>query len=209
MTASVDAFSTLLPKLEESIRRIVREELEAVHVGCPGVILAYDPVQRRAEVQPHSPLVYLDHETGERAEIAMPPIANVPVHFGGGGGFESVHHVEAGDPCWVKFSHSSLEDWLSNGQAGAADESPRFSPSDAVAEVGLHHFGSPGEPVAAGVWRIGAKDGPQIIFDRNRIAIDLRALNQITIAAGAQVRIDSDGDVYIQGRWVDPLGGDI
>lgn len=192
-------------KLEQTVRRIVAEVLEEeVWTACPGTILSYDPATRKASVQPKGKLRYLDQETGKVVEEVLAVIENVPVHFGGGGDFEWVWDLTPPEPCWLKFSKTSLENWLSTGDDGPAGQVPPFQLSDAVAEVGLRTLGDPGNPCPPKTMRLGAKDGPQIIWDLIAQKLTFSSINEIDVLAALLVRIKSDGDVFIQDRRVDP-----
>ena len=196
------------PGIEHVIRRIVREELEGVWTHCPGEITEYDPATKRATVQVKGRLKYRDPQTGEMVEEEIAPITNVPVHFPGGGLGEFVWDIEPPESCWLKFSKLDLDEWLSTGDGGPASEAPPFDLSNAVAEVGLRHFGAPGDPVPTKTIRLGAKDGPQIVFDMANLVLRIASINELVLQA-LRIRIIGE-DVYIGDRLVDQLNtGDI
>lgn len=206
MTASWENTS---PGFLDAVRRIVREELEAIETSRTGKIVTYDPETRSATVQPNGKNRYRDPETGDLVVEDLPPITNVPVQFEGGGLFESVFDIPEGIPCKLDFTKHSLEDLASTGVEGVEpSEAPPFQLSDCIAKVGLHDFASAGIPCPKGVMRIGAKDGPQILFDTTTNTLSLRAVNLIEMLSEVRVRIDGI-DVYINDRRVDLSTSDI
>jgi hypothetical protein len=198
----------VIQNLKTSIHTMVESRLATLNTGCPGIITAYDPATRLASVQPAVKVQY-EGEDGETVEEALPVLVNVPVHFPGGRGWDFVWHLTPPETCWIKFSQSSIDQWLEDGKLSPSTAARRFSLSDAVAEVGIRDKGHPGTPCPADSARLGSADGPQITFDQGTLTLTLASINEVRILGGARVRIASEGDIYIHDRWVDPLGGDI
>lgn len=194
--------------LRTSIDKKIEERLATLNTGCPGIIQSYDPATRLAQVQPAVKVQY-EGEDGETVEESLPLLVNVPVHFPGGNGWEMVWDLTPPESCWLKFSQSSIDQWLEDGKLSPSTAARRFSLSDAVAEVGLRDKSHVGVACPAKSMRIGSVNGPQVTFNDKDLVITVGSINEARMVGGARVRIESDGDVYIQGRWVDPLGGDI
>jgi hypothetical protein len=187
----------------QTIDLVIEERLADVNTGGPGKILKYDAAKQRATVQPQFKIRY----RGEDDEViteSLPPIDDVPVHFAGNELFGFVFDVQPGQNCWLKWSQHSLDDWLTNGEEAPASEARRFHFSDAVAEMGIRDFGHPRFEVPKLTMRIGAEDGPQIRISLVDHSIEIAAVNEVRIAGEGAVRIESTGDVTIQGRRVDP-----
>lgn len=197
------------PGFLDAVRRIVREELEAIETSRTGTIVSYDPETRSATVQPNGKTRYRDAETGEMVDEALPPITNVPVRFDGGGPWESVFDVVPNMQCELSFIKHSLEEVASTGIDGPSDpEAPPFQLSDCIAKVGMHHFAAAGVPCPKGVWRIGAKDGPQIIIDTITQTLSFRSVNVIELLAELRIIIDAP-DSFINRRRVALHQGDL
>ncbi len=195
---------SLLHTLEDWLENWLRGD----EVGCPGVIVAYDPTTQKADVQPMIQRRSYD-EDGTPRDSRLPVIPSVPVQFLGSSKFEGIWDLEYGDQVWLKFSRSSLDEWLSSGAEAGGRDLRRGSLADCVAEAGLRSFGQARTPCPAKTMRFGAVDGPQIVWDLNNLSLTLSAFNEVRVLGQTKVRIESDGDVFIQDRWVDPLGGDI
>ncbi len=76
-----------------------------------------------------------------------------------------------------------------------------------MAEVGLHHFAAAGLPCPKHSWRIGAKDGPQIIFSLDDQKLSIRCINAIEITSGVSIVIKALR-LFLNDRWVDPVTQD-
>jgi hypothetical protein len=173
-----------------------------------GVVVAYDPATQKADVQP---MVQRRRyvENGSFLDDRLPVIPSVPVEFGGSGKWDLIHDLEVGDRVTLHCFQDSLDAWLSSGDEAPGSDLKRGALADCTATPGGRDFGHPRIPCPKGVMRIGAVDGPQIVFDLTTLSVTLAAFNEIKILGQARVDIRSEGDVYIQGRWVDPLGGAI
>lgn len=203
---------------EQKVRELVEQALEDVHTGCPGIVQSYDRTKRLATVVPAVKARRRD-ETGKAIDEALPPIVNVPVQFPGSRLYSLVWDVRPGEDCWLKFSKYSLEDWLSQGAPPATGSQP-LAPTDQAADSRLFHLsdavaemvrppGVAGQVCPENTMRLGADDGPLIEVDLTTLTLKATSINEVQVQGGARVRINSPGDVYIQDRWVDPLGGDI
>lgn len=197
---------TILRTLVEWLRRWLQQRL---NTQFPGVVMAYDPVKQRADVQP---LIKRRRrgEDDEPIDERLPVIPSVPILFPGNSKFEDIWDVEVGDRVWVECSQDSLDDYLQDGNEAPARDLPRYAIHDAVITGFLRDFGHARVPCPKGMRRWGAVDGPQIEVDLNTMKLTARSINEVAVIGDTRVDIRSpSGDVYVQGRWVDPLGGDI
>jgi hypothetical protein len=200
--------------LEQKVVELVEAALEEVNTGFPGIVQSYDRTTRLATVVPAVKARRRD-EADKVVDEALPPIVNVPVHFPGSRLWSFVWDVKPGEDCWLKFSKYSLEDWLSQGappatgsQVVGASDARLFHLSDAVAEM-VKPPGSRGQPCPADRMRLGADDGPLIEFDLANLVLTVGSINEVRVLGKALVRIESAGDVFVQKRRVNPLGGEI
>jgi len=177
---------------------------DSVNTGFPGIIMAYDPVTQKADVQ-CAIKRRRTFETGDLGDARVDLIPSVAVHFPGSAKFEMIWDLEVGDRVWVKCSQDDLDSWLSDGQESPGSSLRRHALKDAVIEPGLRDFGNARLPCPKGTMRIGAVDGPQILFSLTDLVLTVSCFNEVRILGQTKVDIRSDGDVFIQGRWVDPL----
>lgn len=199
---------------EQKIRELIDEALAEVNTGFPGIVTAYDRVTRLATVIPAVKVRRRD-ESDAAIDEQLPAIVHVPVQFPGSRLFSFVWDVKPGEDCWLKFSKYSLEDWLSQGappatgsQVVGASDARLFHLSDAVAEM-VRPPGSAGQACPADTMRLGADDGPMVEINLTTLVARISSLNEVQVLGGALVRIESRGDVFLQGRRVNPLGGEI
>lgn len=84
--------------VEQMVRRLV-------HTSAPGIVRAYDPVTKRAEVQPALRMLFTD----DREPVDRPPIVDVPVRQPATGGWLHHHAVDAGDVVLLLFTQRGIE----------------------------------------------------------------------------------------------------
>lgn len=125
--------------LVDVLEAYVKAGTAKLHMGCPGVVRAYDFAACRAEVQP----VLRGRRDGAEP-FRYPPIANVPVLWPQGGGMSMVGTLEPGDFVWLLFGDRSLDEWLAVGGDDVVPQSARrFAVTDAVALPGISPFAAP------------------------------------------------------------------
>lgn len=78
----------------------------------PAVVLAYDRVANRAQVQPLIPMLATSGNS-----VARAPIASVPVLALGGGGFFVNFPLAAGDVGWIEASDRDISNYLQSMSA--------------------------------------------------------------------------------------------
>ena len=123
---SVDVFDSFFKSREE-----------CMHTCLPGRIESYlGHTIRKAVVKP---LVKIKNKNG--AIIDIPPISDVPVIFPSGNNFSLLWDIEKNDGCTLFFAETGIGNFLnSGGQVIDADDSSRFSLTDAICVPGLFPF---------------------------------------------------------------------
>lgn len=102
------------PELFEVIDAAVGSFADAMLIGLPGVVTAYDVDSNRASVQ----AVVMTGEFGEDGSRVGVPIAqftDIPVALFGSGKHLIKFPIKKGDQCWLQFSSRCLTAWKSNG----------------------------------------------------------------------------------------------
>ncbi len=185
---------------------VAGESVANVKTWLPGEVVSYDPRTRLALVKTKVRII----KTGDDGEPVGKkiPQAWMFVPLFESGGFVFGADVEKGDRGRICYSHAALEEFKKDGKehdvwAGKFDE------TDAVFVPGGADLAHPGVEVPRGQMIMGAADGPRVTWDRTSQVVTTSCVNEVRVLGGAMVRIESRGDVFIQGRRVNPLGGDI
>lgn len=115
-------------------QKFFESRMENVHTSIPGEIVKYAGHSKRlASVKPLVRLKALDGSS-----VPLPVIDNVPVVFPSSGEFSLLFPVKKGDGCLISFCESGIGNWIAgSGQEVDADDSTRFSLTDAVCFPGL------------------------------------------------------------------------
>lgn len=113
---------TLDPTWDEIIRAKIRQSLDGLHTGCPGIVRSYDRVLQSAEID-------------LCVDIGAPALLDVPVVHPGGGGAFMHFELTSGDTGWVHFSEVDFSGWYST---------TRVSPPAIVQRHGLYSVFVPG-----------------------------------------------------------------
>ena len=99
-----------------------------VHTALPGAIVEYDGPTKRAIVQPQIRLRLTDG-----SEMRLPPIVNVPVVHGGGGGLAAHYPLKREDKVMLIFSERGLTTFKQLWAEATPDLDKLFDRQDAVA----------------------------------------------------------------------------
>jgi hypothetical protein len=109
-----------------------------LHTSMPGVIKAYDPITKLADVQPVTRAPLSDPETGEADSEDLPVIPNVPVSFPRGGGWHLTFPMAVGDHVTLVFSESETGQWRTTGEVSDPVDHRRHSLGYPTAFPGAH-----------------------------------------------------------------------
>jgi hypothetical protein len=116
--------------------------------------------------------------------------------------------LEPGDRLLILCAKESLDALLSEDTESPGSFQRKFHLSNALAiPIQFRSLTNPRPPCAPGTMRIGADDGPQTIYNAADGTMTHSAITGVDILGQAAVRIASDGNVVIQDRFVDPIGG--
>ena len=125
--------------LSEVLATVARKPLRKAFVCLPGVVMAFDPVTARAQVQPAIDYLIDDDTT----QASHPVVLDVPVAYPAGGGYASVFPLSVGDNVLLHFSQRGLTDWRDRMDRGvdatgsAPDAGVMFRIQDAFAVPGF------------------------------------------------------------------------
>jgi hypothetical protein len=123
------------PSLAELLRQAMEATSSKIRVSCPGEVVKYDFKKQLADVRPDFDRKYSDGKV-----VKSPIIYNVPVKHPRAFGCIIHLPLKKGDKVELIFSDRSLENWLSNGKAGAPPSKRAHHISDATAYPGLYPF---------------------------------------------------------------------
>ena len=112
-----------------------------VHTVQPGIVRAYDPNTKRAQVQPALRTLVLSADDPDPAAIDKPPILNVPVLWPGGGGITALFPLTEGDGVLLLFSERGLDAFKQTMKELSDPERRFFEMKDAVALPWFGTFG--------------------------------------------------------------------
>lgn len=127
------------PTLEEVILRAMDVRLERVDVMIPARIESYDPVTKKAEVQPLIMTPYFD-EDEERQHERKAMCVEVPVILPGSGGTRIKYPVKVGDTVMLVVCSEELDNWLISGKEVIPRSAHRHNMRDVIAVTGLQAF---------------------------------------------------------------------
>jgi len=187
---------TRSPALAEVLRNVLDARLLDVHIGLPARIERYDPVKQVVDVQPLIKGIY-EGEEGERIAEQLPVIPNVPCQFPGGGGFRITFPVSQGDECFLVFSESSLDVWLSTGGVVDPLDERRFHLTDAVALLGVRSNPNALTEAPTDRMTIGLDGGVQINVDNSEIRLGANTgVDYVAIASKILTQLNSIRSVF-------------
>jgi len=114
-----------------------KNRTDGMHTCIPGKILKYyGHEKRKAKVEPMVKI-----RTVHNKLIKIEPIDGVPVIFPSSGKFSMLFPLSEGDGCELRFSESSIGNFLnSTGDVVDADDIRRFNLSDCICTPGLWSF---------------------------------------------------------------------
>ena len=112
-----------------------------VHTVSVGIVRAYDPNTKRAQVQPALRTLVAATEDEEASSLEKRPILNVPVMWPGGGGITMLHPLAEGDAVLLLFSERGLDAFKQTMKELSDPELRFFEMKDAVAVPWFGTFG--------------------------------------------------------------------
>lgn len=119
----------------DDLRDVIADRLRQVNTCMPGRINKYDPVTRKAEVQPLIKEKYADGTI-----LTLPPISAVPVIMPATQSSGLALPIGLGDTCLLLFAQRSIDRWLAQGGISESADKRMHALSDAIALVGIFPF---------------------------------------------------------------------
>lgn len=161
----------------------IESRLKELHTCTPGIIQAFNPETKRAEIQPAIKRILVNGEL-----VSMPKLINCPLGLMQAGGFAVTLPVTPGDECMIHFTERSLDAWLQFGDIR--------QPKD----IRLHHESDAYFlPVHTSV------NNSISDYDQENVVIrNLDNTQKITLFSNGDVTIDTPADATIntEGRTV-------
>jgi hypothetical protein len=121
----------------DALTKLLKEHfayaMTGIHVALPGVVVAYNPKTRRADIQPS-----LKRKLPDGAFTEFPVIPEVPVVFLGTGKYTVHIPLEKDDGVLLIALERGTDTWKAAGGSGIEETDPRrFDLSDCIAIPGL------------------------------------------------------------------------
>lgn len=160
--------------LSDAVRNAVIYNLCNIDTAFPGQIVSYDPVLRKASIQPTVNRKYSDGTVQP-----MPILNSVPVMMPFSGGASITFPISVGDTCLVVCCERSITEWLNQGIQVTPNDPRIFSLADAVAIMGLLPFTVTNPNTSNDEFVIGY-NGSQIVI-RNNGDIIIETANKVAI----------------------------
>jgi hypothetical protein len=129
------------PILSQVFDAWVDRATRSLMVAKPARVVRWDASLQLIDAQPLTKNSYYD-ETGVRQTEDWPVVTNVPVCFPGSGGYGMTFPITIGDMVLLVFSDRSLDGFLATGNSVDPGDGRCHHISDAIAIVGLRHFGA-------------------------------------------------------------------
>jgi hypothetical protein len=178
-----------------------------IHTAMPGSIVSYDATTMTATVQP-ALQVFQTQVDGTIQQVNIAPIADVPVHFPGGGGHLMTFPVQAGDECLIVFSERSIDNWFQHGGQQQPSDWRMHDINDAVVHVGTRSQPNVPGNVDGNAVQLRSDDGNTVLsldgkaktVTLNTDKVTLTAQSSITLTVGGNSVVIDGSAVTIQGR---------
>lgn len=121
--------------LEEALRMAFRAERASIWTTLPGIVVAFDPEEVTAKVQPALQGV-IQASDGTASAVNLPLLIHCPVVFQRGGGVSLTFPIKPGDECVLHFSARCIDGWWQAGGIQLPMEPRLHDLSDAFCVVG-------------------------------------------------------------------------
>jgi hypothetical protein len=125
----------LEPSVQSVLNEWLDERLNFLHTAMPGKFKSYDAATQTAEVVPVIKQSLLAGDDS-RAEVELPVIPNVKVHWPKAGGFYWHFPIAAGDYCQLIFNEAAIGFWRANGTVASPGDLERHGLSHPYAYPG-------------------------------------------------------------------------
>jgi hypothetical protein len=183
--------------LNGAVADVVAAFMDGIHTAIPGIIKAYYPLKKTADVQC---AIYIYDDDG--LPLAPVTIFDCPVLFPGTDRAILHFPLTMGDACLLIFSERSLEGWMKSG-GGICDDGgdPRkFSLTDGFCIPGGFNASNPGKMTAG--------NGLELLYDELKILLNNDGSIDIQGSAAGEIKITAAGHVEVNGNTKSFVTGD-
>jgi hypothetical protein len=162
----------------------------------PGIILAYNPTDMTATVQPSIKMRRRTRE-GKFEWDTLPKLIFCPVVFPSGGGFTMTFDIDPGDECLIHFAMRNIDAWWQSGGVQQQIMMRMHDISDGFVQVGPRSKPRALSPV---VTTLSAPlDGVMLRSDDGQAVINIARNKNIKIVTPGNIELHATGTVIITG----------
>jgi hypothetical protein len=160
---------------------------------------------------------------GERNNVNMPLLVDVPIHFPGGGGYTATFPLKEGDECVVVFSSRCIDNWWQSGGVQPPFEQRMHDLSDAFAVPRIWSQQTKISNISDKTAQLRSDDGTRYVeLDTpnkkvravtDTVVIELDSSSgKVTVTAPTEVHVECplvtlSGDLHVSGAVIGGYGG--
>ena len=194
----------MIQEFTQEIKDHVHDILSEIHTTIPGKIVAFDPDDCTATIQPFG---FFKKPDGSK--LAYPQLNDVPVHTMQGSGQTATFAmpIRPGDDCLIFFAEQALDTWRTKAES---DTELHFDLTNASALVGL--FSTPNRLIreaCADDAIIIEKDGARIRLKKGEASIRDNAGQSITLTPTEVSIVANSVNVQTSGSATVTAAGDV
>lgn len=167
--------------ISEMLKLVLDEYRKSVFTSIPAIVESYDPVTKRADLQPTPLTAFIDGTLG-----AMPILPNVPVLLPSGGGYCISLPIKRGDTVLVVFCQRGIK----NFKKTYGLEEPSGGVLDVNSPVAIPCFGALSISPSAGI-SLQKEDGS--------VKVEVLDGSVKMTTTGGSMELSSSGDVECSG----------
>lgn len=200
--------------IEDVIRIAIETRLQTVWTALPAIIDSFDPVNMTVTAQPAIAISLQGSAGGAPQNVNLPLLADIPVVFPGGGGFNLTFPIKEGDECLLVFSARCIDNWWVSGEVQPQAQFRKQNLSDGFAFVGVKSLprtfdGEGFRPVDLTKAELRSLDGETSIGITEEGEISIETPKALTINVVGDTVITSSGQATISAPTVEITGGEL
>lgn len=186
--------------ISNALDLLIQLALKEIYTSMPGIVVQYDRITRRAEIQPAIDTML----TNNMGSLPKPPVADVPIITPTAGNYLMTLPMRQGDPVTMLFSQRGIGKFKQAYRQSPPDDLVILGLRDAVAVPGFGPIEYQPAPDAKETSMVlqsldGTRSielGDEIVITHNRTKITLTRAGEVVITATGNVA------TYAQQEWL-------